>query len=92
MSNKAVRVYKKHKYAVFPINPKYNTIEGLKSYRSLDEIPVHVDTVSVYVNPDIGMKLVHVLMVQDVRHVAQSRDLHPWICETARNYLGTAGC
>ena len=45
-----------------------------------------------YTPTDIGMKIVHVLMVQDVRHVAQSRDLHPWICETARKYLGTAGC
>ena len=45
-----------------------------------------------YTPTDIGMKVVHVLMVQDVRQVAQSRDLHPWICETAQKYLGSAGC
>jgi hypothetical protein len=44
-----------------------------------------------YTPTDIGMKIVHMLMVQDVRAVAESRDLHPWLRETALQYLRAAG-
>ena len=40
-----------------------------------------------YTPTDIGMKIVHMLMAQDLRHVAESHDLHPWLCETARQRL-----
>ncbi|MGB8170750.1 MAG: CoA-binding protein [Chthoniobacteraceae bacterium] len=55
--NKAVRAYVESGYAVFPINPKEATIEGLKTYPSLNDIPEHVDFVSLYVPPAIGLKL-----------------------------------
>ncbi len=40
-----------------------------------------------YTPTEIGLKIVHVLMVQDLRHVAESRDLHSWLCEIARQRL-----
>ncbi len=58
-SNKAVRAYLKKGYEVFPVNPNYDEIEGIKVYHSLSELPVDkVDIVSVYVNPSIGRTLV----------------------------------
>ncbi len=44
-----------------------------------------------YTPTDIGMKIVHMLMAQDVRTVAESRDLHPWLRETALQYLRSYG-
>jgi hypothetical protein len=40
-----------------------------------------------YTPTDIGMKIVHVLMVQDLRLIAESRDLHQWLREAARERL-----
>lgn len=55
--NKAVRAYQARGYQVFPINPKETAIEGLPAFRSLSEIPVRPDLVSVYVAPAILLKL-----------------------------------
>jgi hypothetical protein len=41
-----------------------------------------------YTPTDIGMKIVHTLMVQDLRHVVGSTDLHEWIREAARQRMG----
>lgn len=55
--NKAVRAYVESGYTVLPINPKEATIEGLKAYPTLNDIPERVDFVSLYVPPAIGLKL-----------------------------------
>jgi hypothetical protein len=43
-----------------------------------------------YTPTEIGVKIVHTLMVQDLRLVVESRDLHPWIRETASQYMDNA--
>lgn len=45
-----------------------------------------------YTPTDIGMKIVYMLMKQDLRAVAESRDLHSWLCEVARQRLTGSGC
>jgi len=40
-----------------------------------------------YTPTEISIKIVHMLMVQDVRLVAESRDLHQWLREAARERL-----
>jgi len=42
-----------------------------------------------YTPTDIGIKIVHMLMVQDLRSVAESRDLHPWLQEAALQVLSS---
>jgi len=57
--NKAVRVYAEQGYQVFPIHPKAPEVEGHKAYRSILDVPVKtLDMVSVYLSPEIGMKVV----------------------------------
>jgi predicted CoA-binding protein len=56
-SNKSVRAHLKAGYEVFPVNPKEQTIEGLKVYRSLLDIPVELDRISLYLPPQIGIQL-----------------------------------
>jgi len=44
-----------------------------------------------YTPTDIGIKIVHLLMVQDLRRVAESRDLHPWLRESALERMRSGG-
>ena len=54
-SNKAVRAYVQQGWDVYPVNPKGGTIEGLKVYASIDEVPVKTDRVTLYLPPAVGL-------------------------------------
>src|SRR5216684_2417937 len=57
--NRAVRAYARRGYEVYPIHPSAEQIEGHQAYRSVLEVPVdHLDRVSLYVPPDIGLLLI----------------------------------
>lgn len=56
--NKAVRAFLQQGYDVFPVHPTEQTIEDLKVFRSVLNIPFPLDKVSLYVPPAVGMKLV----------------------------------
>ncbi|HLE06409.1 MAG TPA: CoA-binding protein [Candidatus Nanoarchaeia archaeon] len=58
MSNKALRAYSLKGWEVYAVNPNYIVIEGLKSYKSVLELP-KMDVISFYVSPVIGEKLVN---------------------------------
>lgn len=55
--NKAVRAFLQQGYDVFPVHPTEQTIEGLKVFRSVADIPCPLDKISLYVPPAVGMKL-----------------------------------
>ncbi len=68
--NKAVRAYVSKGYTVYPIHPKEKEIEGLKTYARLSELPYKPDIVSLYVPPEIGVKIaddIIKLKIQDIR-------------------------
>jgi predicted CoA-binding protein len=67
--NKAVRAYLESGYTVLPINPKDATIEGLKTYPSLQSTPDPVDFVSLYVPPAIGLKLLQEIAAKSPQEV-----------------------
>jgi hypothetical protein len=56
-SNKAVRAYRDQGWHVYPVNPKGGLIEGLTVYRSIEEIPVKLDRVSLYLPPAVGITM-----------------------------------
>ena len=68
-SNKAVRAYKKHHHVVFPVNPNVREIEGLRCYPSLFEVPLDLDAVSLYVPPEIGVKVVDDILKKGIKKV-----------------------
>jgi uncharacterized protein len=43
---------KRHGYRVIPVNPREAEILGEKSFKSLADVPVHVDIVNVFRAPD----------------------------------------
>ena len=54
--NKSVRAHQQQGYTVYPVNPKADLIEGLKSFKSLAEVPAgKLDRISVYLPPGIGL-------------------------------------
>ncbi len=55
--NKAVRAFARQGYDVKPVNPNTATVEGLKAYASVADIPGTVDLVTMYVPPEIGERL-----------------------------------
>lgn len=67
--NKCVRAYLMKGHEVFPVNPEEDKIEGLKAYKSLSEIPAKIDVVSLYVRPDIGIKIADEIIKKKVPKV-----------------------
>ena len=55
--SKAVRAYKRQGYQVFPVNPNEDQIEGLAAFKSITDVPVRPQRVSLYVPPSVGLKL-----------------------------------
>jgi uncharacterized protein len=55
--NKAVRAYLKQGYTVYPVNPKEPQIEGLTAFKSIAEVPVRPNLISVYLPPPVLQKV-----------------------------------
>jgi len=56
--NRAVRAFQQQGYTVIPINPHEASVEGLKTYASVLDVPGPVDMASFYVPPDVGEQVI----------------------------------
>ncbi len=57
--NKAVRAYQQEGHTVYPVSLKEAEIEGLTAYKSIRDVPVRPDIVSVYLPPIAVFKVLH---------------------------------
>ncbi len=57
-SNMAVRQLKDNGYEVIPVNPAYDKVEGIPTVPDLSSIEKDIDTLTVYVNPYQGEKVI----------------------------------
>lgn len=55
--NKAVRAFLQQGYKVYPVNPNESEVEGLATFGSIGEVPERPQMVSLYVPPQIVLKL-----------------------------------
>lgn len=55
--NKALRAFLAEGYRVVPINPREATVEGLRAYASVLDVPDPIDMATVYVQPEVGVTL-----------------------------------
>ena len=55
--NKALRAFQSEGHTVIPINPNEREVEGLTTYPSVLDVPGPIDMATVYVQPDIAMRL-----------------------------------
>lgn len=57
--NKAVRAYLQQGWDVYPIHASAATVEGLRAYQRMADLPVPgVDRVSMYLPPAIGLQVI----------------------------------
>ncbi len=56
-SNRSIHAHLAAGYEVFPVHPKEETIEGLKVYKSILDVPGALDRISLYLPPAIGVKV-----------------------------------
>lgn len=52
-ANQCVRLLKEHGYRITPVHPRFETIEGLDVAHALGEINDPVDTLTLYVGPQL---------------------------------------
>ena len=55
--NRALRAFERQGYSVIPINPNETEVEGHKTYASVLDVPGTIDMATVYVPPDIGLRV-----------------------------------
>ena len=55
--NKAVRAFLAEGYRVIPINPNESRVEGMQTYPSVLDVPDTIDMATVYVQPDVTLRL-----------------------------------
>lgn len=55
--NRAVRAFQSEGYTVYPVNPHETEVEGIAAYKSIRDVPVRPQMVSVYVPPPVLLKL-----------------------------------
>jgi len=54
---KAVKAFLQRGYTVYPVNIREETILGLKVYKSIKDVPTRPDLITVYVPPQMTLKL-----------------------------------
>ena len=55
--NKALRAFLAEGHRVLAINPNEAEVEGLKTYASVLDVPEPIDMATVYVQPDVTLRL-----------------------------------
>jgi len=55
--NKAVRAFVRQGFTVYPVNPKETRVEDLPAFKSIAEVPVRPNLVSVYLPPPVLLKV-----------------------------------
>ncbi|HEV2693494.1 MAG TPA: CoA-binding protein [Verrucomicrobiae bacterium] len=55
--NKAVRAFVRQGFTVYPVNPKETDIEGLPAFKSIADVPVRPNLISVYLPPPVLLKV-----------------------------------
>ena len=56
--NKSVRAHAAAGFTVYPVHPSAETVEGLKVYASVADVPAGtLDRVTVYLPPAVGLKV-----------------------------------
>ena len=68
--NRAIRAYARQGYDVYPIHPQAQTVEGLRAYPTIQDVPVaELDRVSFYVPPAVGLQVIGDVAKKQVREV-----------------------
>jgi predicted CoA-binding protein len=67
--NKALRAFAAQGFTVFAINPNEKEVEGYRTYASVLDVPGSIDMATVYVPPEIGIRVIDDLARKGVAEV-----------------------
>jgi uncharacterized protein len=67
--NHAVRAYQAEGWTVYPVNPREDTVEGLRAYPTISDLPEPVDRASLYVPPAIGIGLLDAIAAHGAKEL-----------------------
>ncbi len=67
--NKAVRAWVKAGATVVPVNPKAQSVEGIPCIASVLEYPEAIDTASLYVPPQVGLRVIEEIARKGIAEV-----------------------
>ena len=67
--NKALRAFQAQGYRVIPINPNEREVEGIETYASVLDVPGPIDMATVYVQPDVTLRLLDELAQKGIHEV-----------------------
>jgi predicted CoA-binding protein len=67
--NKALRAFAQRGYTVYPINPHEKEIEGHPVYASVLDVPGPIDMATVYVQPEVGVRVMEDLAAKQVGEI-----------------------
>jgi predicted CoA-binding protein len=82
--NKVLRCYLQHHKTVYPVNPTEKTIEGLKVYAHISELPDEVESISIITPPPITEKIVSQAIEKNIRNI--------WMQPGAESKLAIENC
>jgi uncharacterized protein len=67
--NKALRAFENQGFTVLAINPNEESVEGHKTYRSVLDVPGPIDMATVYVQPDVGVRVIEEIAKKGIPEV-----------------------
>lgn len=65
----AFKMLQEYGHTPVPVSPKFAELEGFKTYASLNDVKEKVDTLTMYVGPDISAKLTEDIVALNPRRV-----------------------
>jgi predicted CoA-binding protein len=95
--NKVLRAYRQKGRPVMPINPKADTVEGLKAYPDLASLPEPVHGISIITPPKVTLEVVRQAAALGIKHIwmqpgAQSDESIALAEEDGINTIGGDAC
>ncbi|MCD6157659.1 MAG: CoA-binding protein [Euryarchaeota archaeon] len=78
-------------FEVYPVNPKYDEIDGIKCYKSVKELPKDVDVIVFVLSPEKGINVVKDAIEAGFRRMwfqpgAENEDIERILREQAVEY------
>lgn len=67
--NKALRAFASRGHTVYAINPNEKEIEGHKAYASVLDVPGPIDMATVYVQPEVGVRVMDDLKKKNIAEI-----------------------
>lgn len=66
---KIVKKLNENDYNVFPVNPKFEEVDGLKCYPDLSSIEAQIDVVDMVINPKHGINVMEEINKLGIKYV-----------------------